>query len=400
MGGGVPSVRASPAHGLSRTRASTRAPMACQSAWARELAGVGVRIYDQAASGRNTKSAVRRLRASAALARAVQLGDSRSAKRILKPMLKHQIIRLRVFRGSRLLVRIGSQRAPAPVSSVLRNAQHQTVGRFVLSVTDDRQYAGITSRLTGATVVLRGKHLHMIQGSAARAHHPGTATSYTFRGNTYPSGPLRITVIIPPPPHQLCAAKASTTRLNAIGFVARRLLASESSSRAVRQTIRFAEHDARFRRAVAAADPAAIRRAVDLSFFKNHHFHIVRARVMRGHRLPVDVGGPFVLAPASGVIRSASGQVVHRFALSVQDDTGYIKLVHRFTGADVVLHDPRGQFVPGSTLDPGPSSIPASGAVTYAGRHYRAVTFTGTAFPTGRIHVWVLVPSSRLRLRH
>ena len=59
-------------------------------------------------------------------------------------------------------------------------------------------------------------------------------------------------------------------------------------------------------------------------------------RATRHGRLVNDVGGPDVLAPASGPV-ILRGRVVGRVTLSIQDDAGYIKLLHRFTGATVAL---------------------------------------------------------------
>jgi hypothetical protein len=69
--------------------------------------------------------------------------------------------------------------------------------------------------------------------------------------------------------------------------------------------------------------------------------------------------------------------------LSVQDDTGYIKLIHRFTGADVVLHL-NGRIVPGSNRFPGPPFVPGLTKGAYG--------FTAPAFPSGRLEVSLLVP--------
>jgi hypothetical protein len=77
--------------------------------------------------------------------------------------------------------------------------------------------------------------------------------------------------------------------------------------------------------------------------------------------------------------------------LSVQDDTGFIKLMHRFTGADVVLHTGAGT-VPGSNLSPGPPFSAGLQTVTYRGHRYRADGFSAPAFPSGRLNVSLLVP--------
>jgi hypothetical protein len=127
-------------------------------------------------------------------------------------------------------------------------------------------------------------------------------------------------------------------------------------------------------------------------FFADHRYHIVRVRLTSGSRLVADVGGPYALAPATGTVRGPDGRVAGHVTISVQDDTGYIKLMHRFTGAAVQLRTAAGVLVPGSTLDPGPASIPGHGAVSYAGRTYRALTYDAPAFPSGPLHVSLLLP--------
>ena len=147
--------------------------------------------------------------------------------------------------------------------------------------------------------------------------------------------------------------------------------------------------DPAFRSAVAAGDPAAVRAAI-VGLFRNNRFHIVRVRAWRGTHLINDVGGPYVLSPATGTIAGPGGAVAGRFMLSVQDDTGFIKLVHRFTGAEVILHTGTAT-VPGSTLSPGPAFVPGLSTVSYRGVAYRSYGFTGTAFPSGKLDVSLLV---------
>ena len=43
-----------------------------------------------------------------------------------------------------------------------------------------------------------------------------------------------------------------------------------------------------------------------------------------------------MLAPVHGTLRSA-GKLVGRFSFAIQDDAGYMKLAHRFTGAEVLM---------------------------------------------------------------
>jgi hypothetical protein len=77
--------------------------------------------------------------------------------------------------------------------------------------------------------------------------------------------------------------------------------------------------DPGFERAVADADPTALRAAI-VRFFRDPSLHVVRIRAVTATGTLInDVGGPFVLAPASAPVR-ANGRVVGRVTLAIQDD--------------------------------------------------------------------------------
>ena len=141
-------------------------------------------------------------------------------------------------------------------------------------------------------------------------------------------------------------------------------------------------------RAVAADSRAAALKAVSRIVY--HHFwHIVRLRVFdaSGHVL-ADVGGPYVIAPVSGVLRSG-GRVVGSFLMSVQDDAGVTKLESRIVG------DPIGIYLGGKLVSERdahfPAAPPSGSALTLGGVGYRAVAETFNAFPTGTLDAVILV---------
>ena len=77
--------------------------------------------------------------------------------------------------------------------------------------------------------------------------------------------------------------------------------------------------------------------------------------------------------------------------MAIQDDAGYLKLAHLFTGAQVLMRV-SGHQVQG-TLSPGPATVPARGPVTYEGRSYQAYSFTAEAFPSGDLSISLLMPA-------
>jgi hypothetical protein len=411
--------------------ATTSAPQpiagaSCPANVAHTLAAIAQRIYGQAAHGRNVISARHRLARSRRLAAAVAAGDPAATKAALAPLLEHQIRAITITRGTHVLASVGglspntrraivggqtprvaatargsrlqaaasaqTSRAPtptlAPVRGLLRDGRGRPVGRYVLSVAQDGAIVRITQALVGGRVEVRDGRGGVLAASGARPAAGTTVTSFPARA--YPSGALTIALHLPPTAPADCGATASATVAATVGAVGERLARTEAQGPTVRRVLRHVATDARFERAVADDDPVALRAAI-IRFFRTRSLHVVRIRATTADgRLVGDVGGPFVLCPASRVVRDAHGLAVGTVTLSVQDDTGYIKLMRRFTGAAVVLRTPTGT-VPGSTFTPGPPAIPPRGTVAWAGRTFDTYTFTTGAFPSGPLQVALLL---------
>jgi hypothetical protein len=387
------------------TTGSTAAPASpagqtCAQTAQNELRDVAERIYDAAAHGVNVASSQQRLAASTALAAAVARDDAAATQAALRPLLRAQIQRIVITRGTRKLADLGTGAALGPVRGVLRDARGAAVGRYTFSVGNDAGIASLIHVLTGAQVVMRaGGRPAATTLAAARGSLPASGTVTvggvryavsSFYATAFPTGSLRVWLLSPPASGALCGMTHAATVANTIGAVGRRLFRDERDGAATARVLRIVAGDRGFIRAVATDDPAALRAAI-VRFFRDPTLHVVRIRaVTAGGKLVNDVGGPYVLAPASASVRS-NGRVIGRVTLSIQDDAGYIKLMHRFTGADVILRTAAGE-VPGSTLSPGPSTVPIWGTVSYDGRVYQAFSFAAQAFPTGSLRISLLIP--------
>ncbi len=118
-------------------------------------------------------------------------------------------------------------------------------------------------------------------------------------------------------------------------------------------------------------------------------WHIVRLRVLdESGRILADVGGPSVIAPVSGVLRSG-GHTIASFVMSVQDDAGVTKLETHFVG------DPIGIYFQGKLVaELGanfPGAPPSGSALSLGGVSYLAVAGTFNAFPAGTLKAVILV---------
>jgi hypothetical protein len=196
---------------------------------------------------------------------------------------------------------------------------------------------------------------------------------------------LRIVLLVPTSAIA-CPGPLAQARVETLGHVGERIYQEELHSPDVAATLRSMEGSTAFQRAVAARSVSATRAAI-LGFFAAH-IHVVRVRVTIDGRLLIDEGGPYALAPVHGTLRS-DGHVVGDFEMAIQDDAGYLKLAHLFTGAQVLMRTGSRQVM--GTLSPGPASVPDRGQVSYGGRAYQAYSFIGEAFPAGPLRISLLL---------
>jgi len=351
------------------THAAPLTAGACRRADADELLAIGRRIYAQAASGPNVASVRRRLARSGALARAVAAEDPRATAAILRRLSKHQITRIVVWGpDGRPLARLGRTPALAPATGTIHLDFGLPVGRYAVAVAGDAPIAGEIRSVTGAPT-------QIVPAGAAPA-----AGARSFAATAFPDGPLQIAMTLPPSLTTTCAATPSQTRLAVVRQVALRLLAAERGGRQPRRVLRHVARDRGFVAAVAARDPALLRAAI-IRFFRTRSLHVVRIRATTpGGGLIGDVGGPYVIAPLTGRVLSAFGhRLLGRVTLSIQDDTGYMKLMHRFTGAVVAVRA-------GHRLVPGSARLPE--AIARAPQ----TTLSGTAFGGGRLTITLALP--------
>ncbi len=335
---------------------------------------VAARIYHEAATGGDVAQAVHRVQTSGALAEAVNGGDAAGATAALRKLLLGQIVRIEVLRGGHVFARTGSGAAIAPV----RGSIPGTAATFVLSTQASRSYAEVVRQVTGAKILLATIPPGALAGQQAT----------TLTGTAYPEGPLHIVLIVPRTGVP-CPGSAGQARVATLGKVGELIYGEELHSPVVAKTVKHIEASKAFQQAVSAHDPVATRNAI-VGFFKEH-IHVVRVRVSTGAGLLVDVGGPYVLAPVKGTVRS-NKKTVGTFEMGIQDDAGYLKLAHLFTGAEVLMRKGSHQIM--GTITPGPATVPDRGTISYGGRTYEAYSFTGTAFPEGQLRISLLLPAS------
>lgn len=361
------------------------------------LGRVAQNIYHEAVASNRTSTALRFIAQSARLRAAVLHGDARASRAAVRALLATgHITALRVSAGGRVLASLGTRRSLAPLNGALHDAGGRTIGSFTATVQNDVGYIEASEGLIDADVTLRGTG-HRLAGTriAASTHLPTRGTIelkgkryavVSFPAQVFPAGAARVYVLRSEQGlGGLCGGSEADTMVNTISTVGLHIYHQEIRGRGVTLQSRRVEHSGALLRAVAARDPRLTRRAVEGLLNQ----HIVRLRVSAGGRLLADVGGPFVLAPIRGRLR-LHGRAIGSFVLSIQDDMGYRLLAQRL--AKVAVEMSVGGRVVMSTLQPPPAQVPARGMLSTAGHVYRTFSFDARAFPSGTLHISLLIP--------
>jgi hypothetical protein len=189
---------------------------------------------------------------------------------------------------------------------------------------------------------------------------------------------------------------AARSSLAAAVLAARRAYSREARGSKLRlQTDRIAA-DAILLGALARGDVAGARREAQAQLLSpaNHLAHVTRISVVRGPRVLVNAtlnsDGVYVVAPARREL-TLHGRHVGTLLVSIQDVTGFVKLVHRRTGAEIVARGGSGQ-VRESLPAAARARLPASGEVRIAGRTYLVRSFGEVGWGGEPLTVWILLP--------
>jgi len=188
--------------------------------------GIAHQIYDEELMSQEVSADVYRVTSSTALASAVAGGDRatvRAATHAIVYTPVWHIVRLRVLSSSgQLLADVGGPYVLAPLTGQI-TYQGKVVGSFVMSVQDDLGYKKLVNHIAGVPIeeYLHGKPLiGTFEHPPSSPPPSGPLTldgvhydvdSYTVRA--FPTGELRIVVLVPSPSESLSATSCQAVRL-------------------------------------------------------------------------------------------------------------------------------------------------------------------------------------------
>jgi hypothetical protein len=369
----------------------------CAATVLHTLGHVAMHVYHEGIASERTQIALRGIVASSALRNAVERDDPVAARAAAREVIAAgRLTDLLVKRGGTVLADVGVRHAVTPLAGNLTGANGRPIATYLTTVWSDEGLLAETGHLTESIALIRagGRRVSGPVGfplGELRARE-GTVTvkrvvyQYTsFPAQAFPSGPARVYLLRPvSSTSHLCGATDQDTLVNTLARVATSIYAREGRGHAAVQIRRVAQ-DPTLLRAVALRDPRATQQAI-VGVLNQH---VVRLRVSAGGRLLSDVGGPFVLAPVRAALH-LGGREIGTFVLSIQDDEGYLRLVKRLAGLDVLMY--MGQRLVKNDVGRVHGAVPRRGSFRLHGHVFRTFTFTAKAFPAGPLRITVVIP--------
>jgi hypothetical protein len=381
--------------GASAGSSATGCGAATDRTYLARASGLARRINVGESTGGAVKRALYTISSDRTLATAVAADDIPAvASEVRVLVFNHEhIVRLRVLRGGVVIDDLGGPFVLAPVSGSLR-VDGRLVGTFVMSIQDDAGYRKLAERLVGAAVVMRYRgHTVMSDVAAGDAPLPARGSVAidgvhylvaSFSDRRFPSGTLRIWLLLRPPPPALARSSCAQIDADVLAAVAQRAYAESLSGPPVAPALSTLRLDQALPQELEAGDDPGAARIVR-GMVAGGGFARLRVSV-DGHVI-ADAGPPVAaLGPLRQAIRDSSGHVLASALFSVQSARGYVILTQALTAAPVLVRSASRQLA-GSFR--GPAKLPLRGPVTYRGVRYVLASFAATAFPTGAVRVYV-----------
>jgi hypothetical protein len=146
-------------------------------------------------------------------------------------------------------------------------------------------------------------------------------------------------------------------------------------------------------RLLASRNQAAVRTYVAGQYRRVwYHWHVSRLRIKQGSQLVTENGVRFVMPASQMVLRDAAGHAVGTLQVSMQDEIGFVRLMHRrYPPVHVVIQGQGGAHLRASMRAAGTAKLPAGGSVLLGGSRYLVRSFHEKAWDGEPVTIWILM---------
>jgi hypothetical protein len=178
---------------------------------------------------------------------------------------------------------------------------------------------------------------------------------------------------------------------SAMTAVARRQYSAEIHGGAALGALHAVGRDPVLLRTLQSGNVSATRAYVQRQFqVVWYHLHVSRMRIVQGSRVVVETGVPFVVAPVQMTLHGRGGRALGTLQVSIQDQIGFVRLMHRHHPVEVVVRGQQPGHVRSSLPAAAQVNLPSAGSVTIAGQRYRVSSFHEKAWDNEPVTVSIL----------
>jgi hypothetical protein len=123
-----------------------------------------------------------------------------------------------------------------------------------------------------------------------------------------------------------------------------------------------------------------------------YHWHVSRMKIVQGSRLVSELGVPFVIPASHMTLRGANGRNVGTLYVSMQDEIGVVRLLHRiYPNLQLVIRSQRSHQLRTSMYSAAFVKLPASGTVRISQRRYLVRSFHEKDWSGEPVTIWLLM---------
>lgn len=189
-------------------------------------------------------------------------------------------------------------------------------------------------------------------------------------------------------------AAAAHTRIDRLTASARARYDQEVYGRPVHIQLKRISHDPKLVSLLESGNTSALKAYVKSRFYADwYHSHVSRMAILKAGKTVDEIGVPFVVAPSQTAIKNRQGRTIGTLEISVQDEIGFVRYMHRNFPVDVVVRGSGAGHVRSSLPEAAKMKLPDRGTVTVAGRRYAVRSFHKLAMGKEPVTVWVLARS-------
>jgi hypothetical protein len=144
-------------------------------------------------------------------------------------------------------------------------------------------------------------------------------------------------------------------------------------------------------RLLASGNLASVRAYVSQQYPRTwYHWHVSRMRISRGSQVVTEVGVRFVMPASQMVLHGSGGRTLGTLQVSMQDEIGFVRLIHRRYPVDVVIRGRGQKHLRASDRAAGLAKLPTTGSIVLGGRRYLVRSFHELAWDGEPVTIWIL----------